>query len=153
MSNRFRPDAACSVASQKGGAGRSPRPTAGLFFLALLAMFTGSSALSGCVMSEEMKRIDQVKKAQRERAMEGSTNLTGEQIFIRSCNTCHPSAKAGMGPSLEVIPAKYADDQALIAFLRRGKGMMPPQSKDVLNDQEMTNLIGYLRQLTAPEVK
>ncbi|HMW92892.1 MAG TPA: cytochrome c [Candidatus Obscuribacter sp.] len=147
MSNRFRPDAACSVASQKGGAGRSPRPTAGLFFLALLAMFTGSSALSGCVMSEEMKRIDQVKKAQRERAMEGSTNLTGEQIFIRSCNTCHPSAKAGMGPSLEAMNAKFPEDQALKQFIRKGKGMMPGQSVERINNDELDNLITYLRAL------
>ncbi len=147
MSNRFRPDAACSIASQKGGAGRSPRPTAGLFFLALLAMFTGSSALSGCVMSEEMKRIDQVKKAQRERAMEGSTNLTGEQIFIRSCNTCHPSAKAGMGPSLEAMNAKFPEDQALKQFIRKGKGMMPGQSVERINNDELDNLITYLRAL------
>lgn len=147
MSNRFRPDAACSVASQKGGAGRSPRPTAGLFFLALLAMFTGSSSLSGCVMSEEMKRIDQVKKAQRERAMEGSTNLTGEQIFIRSCNTCHPSAKAGMGPSLEAMNAKFPEDQALKQFIRKGKGMMPGQSVERINNDELDNLITYLRAL------
>ena len=147
MSNRFCPDAACSVASQKGGAGRSPRPTAGLFFLALLAMFTGSSALSGCVMSEEMKRIDQVKKAQRERAMEGSTNLTGEQIFIRSCNTCHPSAKAGMGPSLEAMNAKFPEDQALKQFIRKGKGMMPGQSVERINNDELDNLITYLRAL------
>ena len=112
-----------------------------------------ANLLSGCVMSEEMKRIESTERAQRQRAEASSTDLNGEQVFIRSCNTCHPQGKAGMGPSLEVIPAKYADDQALIAFLRRGKGMMPPQSKDVLNDQEMTNLIGYLRQLTAPEVK
>lgn len=147
MSNRFCPDAACSVASQKGGAGRSPRPTAGLVFLALLAMFTGSSALSGCVMSEEMKRIDQVKKAQRERAMEGSTNLTGEQIFIRSCNTCHPSAKAGMGPSLEAMNAKFPEDQALKQFIRKGKGMMPGQSVERINNDELDNLITYLRAL------
>lgn len=147
MSNRFCPDAACSVASQKGGAGRSPRPTAGLFFLALLAMFTGSSSLSGCVMSEEMKRIDQVKKAQRERAMEGSTNLTGEQIFIRSCNTCHPSAKAGMGPSLEAMNAKFPEDQALKQFIRKGKGMMPGQSVERINNDELDNLITYLRAL------
>lgn len=147
MSNRFCPDAACSVASQEGGVKRSLRPAAGQVFLAFLAMFTGASALSGCVMSEEMKRIDQVKKAQRERAMEGSTNLTGEQIFIRSCNTCHPSAKAGMGPSLEAMNAKFPEDLALKQFIRKGKGMMPGQSVERINNDELDNLITYLRAL------
>ncbi len=98
-------------------------------------------------MSEEMRRIEAVKKAQRERDLEGSTNLTGEQIFVRSCNTCHPNGRAGLGPTLVSLPSKFPEDAALKAFIRKGKGMMPPQSADRINDVELDSLIAYLRQL------
>lgn len=117
----------------------------------LLSLLLTTLALSGCVMSEEMKRIESTEKAQKQRAEANSTDLTGEQVFVRSCNTCHPLGKANLGPSLENLSSKFPEDAALIAFLRKGKGMMPPQTKDVLNDQEMSNLVVYLRQLTAPE--
>ena len=117
----------------------------------VFSLLSTSLTLSGCVMSEEMKRIESTEKAQKQRAEANSTDLTGEQVFVRSCNTCHPLGKAGLGPSLESVPAKFPEDAALTAFLRKGKGMMPAQTKDVLNDQEMSNLVVYLRQLTAPE--
>jgi mono/diheme cytochrome c family protein len=110
-------------------------------------LFVAGNMLSGCVMGEEMKRIDAVKKAQQERNEAGSTNLTGEQIFVRTCNTCHPGGRAGMGTSLENLAKDFPDDAGLRAYLRKGKGMMPPQPKEVLNDQEMDNLVAYLRAL------
>ncbi len=114
---------------------------------AVFCLLSLTANLAGCVMSEEIKRIDAVKNAQRERAQEGSTNLTGEVLFVRSCNTCHPGGQAGMGPSLENIATKFAKDDELKAFIRKGKGIMPAQPVDVINDQELDNLVGYLRQL------
>ncbi|MBK7838905.1 MAG: cytochrome c [Candidatus Obscuribacter sp.] len=52
-----------------------------------------------------------------------------------------------MGPSLENIATKFAKDDELKAFIRKGKGIMPAQPVDVINDQELDNLVGYLRQL------
>ena len=98
-------------------------------------------------MSEEVKRIEETKLAQQRRAASRSTNLTGDQVFIRSCNTCHPSGKAGLGPSLENISKHYPDDAVLAALIRKGKGMMPPQPKTTINDQELENLIEYLKSL------
>ena len=115
--------------------------------ITLAALISSTTMLSGCVMSQEMKRIAAVKKAEQQRQESGSTNLTGEQIFIRTCNTCHPGGGAGMGVSLINLQKDFPDDVKLKAFLRKGKGMMPPQPKDVLNDQEMDNLISYLRAL------
>jgi mono/diheme cytochrome c family protein len=103
--------------------------------------------LFGCSMSEEMRRIEETREAQQRREASHSTNLTGEQIFMRSCNTCHPQGKAGLGPSLEHLSEHYPDDDVLKAFLRKGKGIMPGQPKTVLNDEEMDNLVDYLRRL------
>jgi mono/diheme cytochrome c family protein len=102
-------------------------------------------------MTEEVKRIEEVKKAQQRQAASQSSDLTGEQIFIRSCNTCHPSGRKGYGPTLETLgkdfPETPAGDLALRKLIRSGKGMMPPQTKDILNDKELDNLVVYLRQL------
>jgi mono/diheme cytochrome c family protein len=114
---------------------------------AILCFFVAGNLLSGCVMSEEMKRIDATKKAEQVRQESGSTNLTGEQIFVRTCNTCHPGGRAGMGTTLENLAKDFPDDTKLKAFIRQGKGIMPPQPKDVLNEQEMDNLVSYLRNL------
>jgi len=98
-------------------------------------------------MSEEMRRIEETKEAQQRREASRSTNLTGEQIFVRSCNTCHPHGKAGLGPTLEHLSDHYAEDSALKALIRKGKGTMPPQPKSVLNEEELDNLVEYLRGL------
>ncbi len=107
-----------------------------------------ASLLAGCAMREEVKRIEQVKRAQNEKQASMSTDLTGEQVFFRSCNTCHPGGKKSpLGPALDHLADHFPTDGALAKFLRQGKGIMPPQPRDVLNDQEMDSLIAYLRAL------
>lgn len=112
-----------------------------------LLVFAGTLMVSGCAMSEEMRRINETNQAEHVREAGRSTNLTGEQLFIRSCNTCHPGGNKGFGPSLENVAEHFADDAKLRAFLRKGKGMMPAQTKDTINDQEMDELIAYVRNL------
>ena len=105
--------------------------------------------LSGCSMREEMRRIEEVKKARQLAEQSRSTNLTGEQLFIRSCNTCHPSGKKGVGPRLDQMDKHFPTDVALRQFLRKGKGSMPPQPVEDVNEREMDSLIVYLRKLDA----
>lgn len=103
--------------------------------------------LTGCSMSEEVRRIEEVRKAERRKEEERSANLTGEQIFVRSCNTCHPSAKAGMGPALDRLNEHFPEDRSLKELLRAGRGIMPGQPVDVINEKEMDNLVAYLRDI------
>jgi len=98
-------------------------------------------------MTEEIKRIDESQQAEFKRKSLMSNDLTGEQIYYRSCKTCHAGGKRDVGPALDHMDEHYPDDHKLIAFLRKGKGIMPPQTKDVLNDNEMQSLVRYLRQL------
>jgi mono/diheme cytochrome c family protein len=113
----------------------------------ILAVGLSAACLSACSMGEEMRRIELNKKAEEASEQQRSTNLTGEQIFIRSCNTCHPSGRLGMGPSLENMDTHFPTDVALKQMIRSGKGMMPAQPKTTLNDDELNNLVVYLRQL------
>lgn len=105
--------------------------------------------LSSCSMGEEMRRIEESKAASRMREASRSTNLTGEQIFVRSCNTCHPGGREGMGPALNSMQSHFPDDGALKDLIRKGRGLMPSQAPESMNDQELTNLIIYLRALNA----
>ena len=101
-------------------------------------------------MSEEIKRIGETRRAELRQESASSTNLTGEQVFIRSCNTCHPGGRAGLGPALESLNKDFPEDAGLKSFLRSGKGLMPAQPPTVINDIEIDNLVVYLRALNAP---
>lgn len=98
-------------------------------------------------MSEEIRRIDEMQKAKQRREQQMTTDLSGQQIFVRSCNSCHPSGKAGMGPALDKLAEHFPGDEKLKKFIRQGVGAMPPQPKEVLDDQELENLVAYLRAL------
>ena len=106
--------------------------------------------LSACSMGEEVKRIQAVNEMEKERAQSQSTDLTGEQVFIRSCNTCHPRGRVGLGPALDQLNEHFPDDVQLKRFIRMGKGVMPAQGKDAVNDVELDNLVKYLRALPKP---
>jgi mono/diheme cytochrome c family protein len=117
------------------------------YLTAFFTIFVVTSCLQGCSMTEEMRRIEAVKQMNERAAAARSTDLTGEQIFMRSCNTCHPAGKEGLGPALDKTNERYTTDEALTVFLRRGKGNMPGQPKNVIDEKEMKNLIVYLRAL------
>ncbi len=112
----------------------------------------GICLLNSCVMTEEVKRIQAVEAENARKAEGQTTNLSGEQIFIRSCNSCHVQGRKAMGPALTEINEHFPADDRLKAFIRQGVGMMPPQPKEVLNDKELSSLVAYLREL-APRVK
>lgn len=117
--------------------------------LLLLATALAPSIASfyGCAMSEEMRRIESVRQAEKQADASRSTNLSGEQVFIRSCNTCHPGGRAGMGTSLAELNEHFPDDDMLRQYIRKGKGIMPGQPKSAINDEELDNLVTYLRAL------
>ncbi len=113
-------------------------------------LLTALVLLSACSMGEEVKRIRAVNEVEKQRAQSQSTDLTGEQVFIRSCNTCHPRGRQGMGPALDQLNEHFPSDANLKRFLRMGKGIMPAQTPDAINDTEMDNLIKYLRAMPKP---
>ena len=117
------------------------------FCLDSLVLAAAAGLIHGCSMSEEVRRIEQVKQLEQQREAQGTTNLTGNQIFIRSCNTCHPGGRQGMGPSLDRLAEHFPEDKSLKVFIRKGRGTMPAQPKETISDQELDSLVGYLRQL------
>jgi len=118
--------------------------TVGCLVLTLLALIC---TLVACSISEEMKHIEASRQYEERQSASSSTDLTGEQIFIRSCNTCHPGGNKGLGPSILNINEKYPEDEMLKALIRKGKGIMPGQPANVIDDIELNRLVAYLRNL------
>ena len=96
-----------------------------VLFVGLLSIFILSLFLlvsvTGCSMSEELRRIEKTAAVADKQDASRSSTLTGEQLFIRSCNTCHPGGKAGTGPSFESLSEHFPDDDALKSLIRNGK--------------------------------
>lgn len=114
---------------------------------ALLGVLLLLACLNACSLSEEIKQIKASEEYEEKQEASRSTDLTGDQIFIRSCNTCHPGGREGIGPNLTNLKQKFPDDKVLKAFIRKGKGMMPAQPASVINDTELDHLVAYLRSL------
>lgn len=65
----------------------------------------------------------------------------GRILFNNHCATCHPEAKAGLGPSIINKPLP----EFLIRFqIRNGIGVMPAFNEEALNDDEVEKIAEYL---------
>lgn len=71
---------------------------------------------------------------------------SGETVFARYCNTCHPGGGFGAGPSLILALPDLSDDQVR-DIVRNGKTRMPGFTPQEISDVELTDLISYMRGL------
>ncbi len=66
----------------------------------------------------------------------------GSKIFAATCNSCHPNANAGLGPSLKGVPA-----DVITKTVRSGKDMMPSFSTSEVSDEQLQDIVAYLTSL------
>lgn len=66
---------------------------------------------------------------------------TGEQIFSRYCNVCHPGGGMGSGPSLIMSRRPESDIRDLV---RHGKGRMPGFGESSITEDELNILVDYV---------
>lgn len=84
----------------------------------------------------------------------------GEKLYTElSCAMCHPAGGNSSAPEKPIkgdgFMKRFPDNAVLAAFIRQGrleKGM-PAFGKDVINDQNLADLIGYIRSFSLPEQK
>jgi mono/diheme cytochrome c family protein len=67
---------------------------------------------------------------------------SGDAIFARYCNTCHPGGGRGVGPSL--ITKDYSVEE-MKAMVRHGKAQMPGFGPSTVTDEELDALISYVQ--------
>lgn len=118
---------------------------------ALMAYFEAISGDNkGPEFSMEMLDND-AKKAAGEKivAMEGNAKK-GWELFGRACVVCHPTTrKAGIGPQLVRSRAPRDIDKTMSRWatkIRGGGSLMPFYASDILADQEIADIIAFLRE-------
>jgi mono/diheme cytochrome c family protein len=71
-----------------------------------------------------------------------------ETAFANVCAACHGAAGAGgLAPSL--VPLNRGVDEVL-AIVREGNGQMPPMSTREVTDEQVRQIVEYLRSLARP---
>ncbi len=75
-----------------------------------------------------------------------SAQARGQVVFARYCNSCHPGGGRGAGPALPMLVASRSDDE-LRSLVRGGKNRMPAFGPEVIPDDQLSDLIAYLRTL------
>ncbi len=81
-------------------------------------------------------------------AMSGDASR-GWQLFGRACVACHPAAKkAGIGPQLIRSSVPSNIDETMVRWasqIRSGGFLMPFYASDILSDQDIADVIAFLR--------
>lgn len=76
--------------------------------------------------------------------LEAASLVEGRQVFFNHCHQCHPGGESGLGPALNNKPLPGF----LIGFqVRQGLGVMPAFSEEEISDEELDELIAYLKAL------
>lgn len=73
----------------------------------------------------------------------------GEALYLSKCAGCH-APQANFGPLLNTadFQTRYADDADLAFVIRSGREPMPAFTVERLDDQELADIIAYLRSLS-----
>ena len=66
----------------------------------------------------------------------------GRAVYNTNCNACHPDGKQGVGPAITA-----SSDQTIISVARNGRGAMPAFGPDRISDQQMQDMLAYVRTL------
>jgi mono/diheme cytochrome c family protein len=72
----------------------------------------------------------------------------GERLFAYHCYQCHPGGAAGLGPPLNDKPLPVT---AIKLQVRKGLGAMPAFNQQQLSDQELGEVVRYLKALRTLE--
>jgi mono/diheme cytochrome c family protein len=68
----------------------------------------------------------------------------GEVVFDRYCSQCHPGGEKGLAPAINNKPLPGF----LIKFqVRHGIGAMPSFSREVIGDEDLRDVVVYLKAL------
>ena len=84
------------------------------------------------------------------------SHVLAKKIYLRDCAMCHGddgSGKTDMARDMHLNPPDwtdqrtlaYAQDNNLFSVIRNGKGNMPPEESGRARDEDVKNLIAYIR--------
>lgn len=102
----------------------------------LSALLLAALLLAACGPA---RRVEPLGSAVR---IETVAEAHGQKVFMRHCHQCHTHGAGALGPGL--------NDKPLPGFVirmqvRHGFGAMPAFSRDVIGDDELDDIVAYLR--------
>ena len=75
----------------------------------------------------------------------GAGDEAGQRVFDAKCSRCHGAeGRGGIAPSL--VPFLWSDERAL-KLVREPECDMPPMSAAEVSDEEVAQIVAYLRTL------
>jgi mono/diheme cytochrome c family protein len=75
----------------------------------------------------------------------------GKAPYARVCQVCHgPDGRGDAGPSLVPLDKDYDE---VLTMVREGGGQMPPISAERVSDDEVKQIVAYLKSLKPANVR
>jgi len=72
----------------------------------------------------------------------GGAIQNGKVVYNKFCNGCHPNGKAGMGPAIT-----STSEDAVKTAVRQGKGQMPAYGESQISQEQLAELVEYVKSL------
>lgn len=78
---------------------------------------------------------------------------TGRKLFLENCAACHSASGTGtiVSGGTPAPQLWHTPSQQVAEAMRVGPGPMPPFSEGQLNQQDLNDIVAYVRQLGAPQ--
>ena len=117
----------------------------GCVFTFALVAATSSVDLAGRVVSDPPVK----HAAYAAQAAAGANVATGQTMYAKAgCESCHGSNGQGTaaGPRIAGTARQLA---SFVAYVRKPTGTMPPQAAQVVSDQTLADILGFLRSVSS----
>lgn len=81
---------------------------------------------------------------------EGGPVVAGKAVVEKNCSPCHPGGHKGIGPDLGApdFKTRYPQDADVAKVIRGGRNVMPAWSTSKVSDDDLTNVIAFIRSLS-----
>lgn len=113
------------------------------FFFVILVVAALAVALAGCQTASTASPTPTKAPPAATQAPAGGA-ASGQAVFQKNCEPCHPGGEAGVGPSLKAS-TKSVDE--IKTQVRQGKGQMPAFDRQTISDAELEALATYVKSL------
>lgn len=107
-----------------------------LFYLLIAVLLLGMMAASCSVRKTEPIKDPIVS--------EDADLKNGHLLYMQHCQKCHPGGEGGLGSAIN------SNRAPMVVFrlqVRQGLGAMPAFSSEVISDEELSDILVYLRAL------
>lgn len=117
--------------------------------------------------TKSQSQMQQESATAQQAALKGDPKK-GENLYLQNCSACHgPDAKGIKGIGKDLVNSQFAinlSDQELLEYIKKGRGVddplnttgiaMPPKGGNpALTDQQIMDIIAYIRTLEKKNAK